>query len=162
MKKLNKRQIIILAIAALCILYAAYELLIAGPAAKKTKTESKPVASQSFVSALSTDLMKYTIAGADAFIKERAEMSWSKNPFWDRLAYREYVGKEAGSGAAANIIYSGYVDAGPKKMAIINGWEYEAGEFLEIEGYTLKSVSPTRVLIINRNTGGEFYVPIQE
>jgi len=35
MDKLNKRQIIILAVAALFALYAAYEFLIARPSAKK-------------------------------------------------------------------------------------------------------------------------------
>ena len=47
-------------------------------------------------------------------------------------------------------------------MAIINGWEYEAGQSLDVEGYLLKRVTPSRVLIINRTTGGETYVPIQE
>ena len=40
MKKLEKRQIIILAIAALFVLYAIYDLLIAGPAAKKASKQA--------------------------------------------------------------------------------------------------------------------------
>jgi len=161
MKKLEKRQIIILAIAALFVLYAAYELLIAGPVAKKTKTETGPVEIQSFVNTLSNDLVKYRITGSDAYIAKSAETDWGKNPFWERTSYREFAGNETGSGAV-NIIYSGYVDTGRKQMAIINGWEYEAGEFLDIEGYVLKSVTPARVLIVNRNTGGELYIPIRE
>jgi len=43
MKKLNKRQIIILAVAGVLVLYAAYELLLAGPSNKK----AQPVASAS-------------------------------------------------------------------------------------------------------------------
>lgn len=162
MKKLNKRQIIILSVAALCVLYAAYEFLIAGPAAQKAKTQVQPVHIESFVNTLSNDLVKYKVAGSDAYVAKRAETDWGKSPFWERSAYREFVGNEAGGGTAAKIIYSGYVDTGRKRMAIINGWEYEAGESIDIEDYALKSVTPERVLIIKRNTGGELYIPIQE
>jgi hypothetical protein len=161
MKKLNTRQIIILAIAALCVLYAAYEFLIAGPSAKKVKTETNPIQIASFVNTLSNDLMKNKIVGSDAYIAKIAEKDWGKSPFWERASYREFVGNEAGSGVA-KIIYSGYVDTGRKKMAIINGWEYELGESIDIEGYVLKSVTPSSVLIVNRNTGGELNISIQE
>ena len=161
MKKLDKRQIIILVIAALFVLYAAYEYLIAGPAAKKAKTEIKPVEIASFVEALNNDFVKYKAAGADAYIVRKAQTEWSKNPFWERNSYREFAGNAAGS-STSRIIYSGYVDTGGKQMAIINGWEYAAGESLDMEGYVLKSVTPTRVLISNRNTGGELSIPIQE
>ena len=165
MKKLNTRQIIILAIAALCVLYAVYELLIARPAAQKAKavaTENNTVAVQSFVNTLSSDLTKYKVAGVDAYIAKRAEADWNKNPFWEKTSYREFAGKEEGGVAAAKIIYSGYVETGGKKVAIINSFEYEAGEKLDVEGYVLKQVTPLRVLVVNRETGSELYVPIQE
>ena len=38
MAKLEKREIILIVIAALFVLYAAYEYLISGPAGKKVKT----------------------------------------------------------------------------------------------------------------------------
>lgn len=161
MKKLEKRQIIILAVTALVVLYAAYEFLIAGPAAKKAKTGSKPADISLFVDALNNDLVKYKAVGVDAYIAKKAEAEWGKNPFWERYAYREFAGNDAGS-SASRIVYSGYVDTGGKQMAIINGWEYATGESLEIEGYVLKNVNPARVLIINRNTGGELSIPIQE
>jgi len=40
-------------------------------------------------------------------------------------------------GVLAKIIYSGYVDSGRNKMAVINGLEYRIGEQLELEGYVL-------------------------
>jgi hypothetical protein len=166
MKKLNKRQIIILAIAALGILYAGYELLIARPAAKKDKTEATPVETAAFVNTISNDLLKNKVTGVDIYIAGKAETEWGKSPFWEKTSYREFVRKEVDDGgkgqAGPKIIYSGYVDIGNKKMAIINGWEYEAGDALEIEGYVLKRVTPSRVLLVNRKLGGELYVTIQE
>lgn len=165
MKKLNTRQIIILAIAALCVLYAVYELLIARPAAQKAKaaaTESNAVEAQSFVKTISNDLMKHKVVGVDAYIAKRAEANWNKSPFWEKTSYREFVGKEEGGVAAIKIIYSGYVETGGKKVAIINSFEYVAGEKIDVEGYVLKQVTPSRVLVVNRETGSELYVPIQE
>lgn len=162
MKKLNNRQIIIIAVAVLFVFYAIYELVLVGGVAKKVETGIRPGARESFVTGLNKDLTKYAIAKTESYIIERAQMNWNKNPFWDRSAYREYVGQETSGDRAAKIVYSGYVDAGKKKLAIINGWEYEAGDSLDIKGYVLKSVAPSRVLILNRNTGSDFYVPIQE
>jgi hypothetical protein len=33
---------------------------------------------------------------------------------------------------------------------------------LEIEGYVLKRITPSKVSIVNRNTGSEVEIPIQE
>jgi len=162
MKKLEKRQIIILAIAALFVLYAIYELLIAGPAAKKAKTVSTPAEIEAVVNTLSGDLMKYRAGGVDAYLAKRAETEWGKSPFWERESYRIFAGNKEGSVAGVKFIYSGYVDTERSKIAIINGVEYQTGEALEIEGYELKSVMPESVLIVNRRTGSQLSVPIQE
>jgi hypothetical protein len=165
MDKLNKRQIIILSIAALCVVYVAYELLIASPASNKIKTNENNQEISTLVSGLTNDLMKNVQAGMDAYIIARAEADWEKNPFWDRSAYKEWAaiqGASGGSGSAAKIIYSGYVDAGKMKIAIINGLEYRIGEQLEMEGYVLKRVTPSKVLIVNKNTGSEVEIPMQE
>ena len=165
MDKLNKRQIIILSIAALCVVYAAYELLIASPAGNKVKTNENKQEISTLVSSLTNDLMKDTQAGMDAYIIARAEADWQKNPFWDRSLYKEWAaiqGAAGGSGSAAKIIYSGYVDAGKIQIAIINGLEYRVGEQLEMEGYVLKRVTPSKVLIVNKNTGSEVEIPIQD
>jgi hypothetical protein len=165
MGKLNKRQIIILCIAAICVVYALYEYLIASPASKKVITIDKKQEISDLVSGLTNDVIKDAEAGMDAYIIARAEADWQKNPFWDRSSYKEWAaiqGAGGGSGSAAKIIYSGYVDAGKMKIAIINGLEYRVGEQLEMEGYVLKRVTPSKVLIVNKNTGSEVEIPIQD
>ena len=164
MKKLEKRQIIILAVAAIFALYAAYELLIAGPAAKKAKMHAAAAQTESVANVTGATVAGYQVSAAEAYIVKIAETDWNKNPFWEKASYQEFAGKEAGAPAVntAKIIYSGYMESGRKKVAIINGAEYEIGEALDIEGYVLKSVSPSRVVVVNRNTGDALTVPIQE
>lgn len=162
MSKLNKRQIVILAIMVIAILFAVYDFFIGQPASKKAKTEAKPVEVESFVNTVTNDIVKEKITGIDTYIIKKAEMEWNKNPFWTKSEYREFAGKEAGGGIEAKIMYSGYVDTGRKRMAIINGFEYTPGDALELEGYVLKSVTPAQILIVNRETGSELIIPIQE
>ncbi len=163
MAKLNKRQIIILGIAALFVLYAAYDYLILGPAGKKVETGTNSPEINTFVNNLQNDLMKDITAGVDAYIIGRAEADWQKNPFWERHSYKEWAAREGAAGVSASkIIYSGYVDSGKKKLAVINGLEYRVGEQLEMEGYILKGITPSKVLIVNKNTGNEVEIPIQE
>lgn len=161
MAKLNKRQIIILAIAALFVVYAAYEYLIAGPAAKKAKAVANPAQINTFVSDIQSDLIKDITAGVDAYIISMAEKDWQRNPFWERSSYKEWAAREGGTGSG-KIIYSGYVDSGKKKLAVINGLEYRIGEQLEMEGYVLKNITPLKVILLNKNTGSEIEIPIQE
>jgi len=164
MKKLEKRQIIILAVAALFALYAAYELLIVGPSAKKAKIKAAAAQAESVADGTGSDVASYQITAAEAYIVTKAETDWGKSPFWEKASYREFAGKEAGAPAvnAVKIIYAGYMESGRKKIAIINGVEYERGESLEIEGYVLKNVTKSNVVVVNRKTGDELSVPIQE
>ena len=165
MRKFNKRQIIILGLAFLFLLYAAYELAIVRPAEKKAKVDINPTRVSDFLTTVNAELAGSKAAAVDEYIARRAETKWDNSPFWDRASYREWAGGASGShqaGSAVKIIYSGFVDVGGKQMAVINGWEYAAGEALEMEGYILKRITPFRVIIENRNTGSELAVPIQE
>jgi len=164
MDRLKKREIIILVIAALFILYAGYEYLIAGPASKKVKTSTESVNINTSSTGITKDLGKDKITDFDAYVIRRMEADWGKNPFWKKDLYKEWGNREgvAKSGVLAKIIYSGYVDSGKHKMAVINGFEYRIGEQLEIEGYVLKQITPSKVLIFNKNTGNKEDIPLQE
>ena len=123
---------------------------------------AKPAEIEAVVKTLSGDLMKYKAGGVDAYLTKRAETDWGKSPFWERESYRVFAGDKEGGVGGVKFIYSGYVDTGREKIAIVNGVEYQTGEALEIEGYELKSVMPESVLIVNRKTGSQLSVPMQE
>jgi hypothetical protein len=169
MDKLKTREKIIIGIAALGVLYAGYVYLIE-PAMNKTKTTDKKqeISAPAPVNSVKNDVIKDADAGRQEYIIARAEANWKKNPFVDRKSssYKEWASIQraaaASSGGAGKIVYSGYVDAGTKKIAIIDGLEYQAGDQLEMEGYVLKQVTPFQVLILNKNTGIEAEIPISE
>jgi hypothetical protein len=163
MASIKKREIVILVIAALFILYAAYVYLIAGHlAGNKVKTSEDSVKIEEFISGLTNDLSKNKLSDFDNYIVKRTQVGWSKNPFLKKDLYRAWLAKDGVGTASLKMIYSGYVDSGKNRIAVINGVEYRAGEQLEEKGYTLKQITPSKVLIFDKNTGSDLEIPIQE
>ncbi len=164
MLKLNKRQIIIIIIAIAAIVFAAYSFMSGGKTPKDAK-ESNPAGKDDYISRLAGDLMKSSVTVADAYIVSRAEADWGKNPFWEKGSYREWAIRDevkSKDDPAAKIIYSGYIDVGKKKMAVINGLEYSVGDKLEVEGYVLKKITAAKVVINNKARGSELEILLQE
>lgn len=97
------------------------------------------------------DTIKAASSDASALVIRKAEAAWTQDPFLEirkpQPARAEAAApKEAGRGPV-NLVYSGFIEIGAKRMAIINGMEYEAGDTVNPGGFTVKSVLPTKVLI---------------
>jgi hypothetical protein len=62
-----------------------------------------------------------------------------------------------------NLVYNGFMELGSKRLAIINGQEYEAGDKLNPGGFTIKSILPTRVVLVSaQGEGAPIVLPLQE
>ena len=164
MASIKKREIVILVIAALFILYAAYVYLIAGHlAGNKVKTSEDSVKIEAFISGLTNDLSKNKLSDFDNYIVKRTQVGWSKSPFLKKDLYRAWLAKDgAGAAASLKLIYSGYLESGKSKMAIINNVEYRVDEELIEDGYVLKHIMPLKVIIYDKRTGNNLEIPIQE
>ena len=168
--KLEKREIIILVVAALFVLYAVYAYFIA-PSGKKVKatapgtavtaTTAGPVKTESFAGEINAELARNKISDFDKYVIKRAETQSRNNPFLKKDLYREWLAKD-NKGTTAKLIYSGYVDSKNNMVAIINGVEYKAGEKLVEEGYVLKRITPSKVFIFDKRTGSNLEILIQE
>jgi hypothetical protein len=89
------------------------------------------------------------------YVINRAESVWSKDPFSDRKVTNPSGAKKSVSGDTADMpprirpvfTYSGFMAVGDKRMAIINGMEYELNEELEIKGYYVDTIEQNWVII---------------
>jgi type II secretory pathway component PulC len=170
MAKMGKRQVIILAVMAIAILYAAFVYLAPNkkmiPGMDMTQ---KTADLNTFVTGLTASLGKESSKNPGSLIFSRAEKEWAQDPFLDSRSYKSWTqvkvtAAAAGAAAAPKIefVYSGYLEVDRKRMAIINGMEYREGEGLDTKGYVLKSVSPESVVIENRGIGATVNVPLLE
>jgi len=59
--------------------------------------------------------------------------------------------------------YTGFMQMGDIKFAIINGLEYATGDRLEQGDYILRSITPSRVVIVSTGPGKESHtLPLEE
>lgn len=169
MKKLTTRQIVILAVMLLAVLYAGYDFLSKGrKSAAAVDTGKKVEELGKLVNEITATLTKDTPSPATAHMIGQAEAPWPRDPFYEKIEAREVsvtreMARETALAAVkGKILYTGYLDTGRKKIAIINGNEYVSGDALDVEGYVLKSIDPTRITLYNKNTNLTIEIPLQD
>ena len=104
-----------------------------------------------------------------ASIVTSAEFEWLEDPFCDietfgRLREAETNGITDSTDQEDDFVYTGYVDMGNNKMAIVNGMEYKVGEDMKLEAGTffLENIYPSKVVIGNRSSGMLLDVPLKK
>lgn len=156
---MQTREKIIVFAALLAATYGAYSLFSASPNGRDSSTSSSdtPGDSRAFITALAGAMKKEDKADYGLYVMMRAESKWDKDPFFDRvnpfksqlsgkdtLTPEEHKGKLPGG---VSFTYSGYLEIGQERMAIINGLEYQAGESLEPSSFILREIYPKMVVI---------------
>jgi hypothetical protein len=169
MAKMGKREMIILGVMAVVILYAASDYLMPKKKTPGMDMVQKTAELKTFVTDLTASLGRDSSKNLGTLIFSRAEREWVQDPFLDGKSYKSWTqvkavtAKEAGVAAPkVEFVYSGYVEVGRQRMAVINGMEYSEGDGLDTKGYVLKSVSPSSVVIENRGMGATINVPLLE
>lgn len=155
-----KREKIIVFVMILAILYGVYAFFIA-PSSKRPKsisvsTDVKRVDTNKLMVDVSKVLKDDDSAIVDTYIVARAEEEWTNDPF-----YTENVSSGQHTGEV-KLVYIGYLEIGKRKIAIINGVDYQIGDELEMAGYRVKSISPSIVIVVNKEGQGKITIPLSE
>ena len=106
----------------------------------------------------------------DKYIIELAEAEWKQDPLIsaelkDRPESEIQKAKQVApvSIPDLSIAYTGFMQMGDIKFAIINGVEYATGDRLEQGDYILRSITPSRVVIVSTGPGKKRYIfPLEE
>jgi hypothetical protein len=172
MNKLNKRQILILGVMLVAVLYGAYEFFSTGRKGPTVVDTAKKAADlNTFIGDITVALTTDTSSPADAHMIKRAETPWSRDPFYERKSYRQLIvaDKPVQAGSIATFAvdkskfnYTGYLDMGSKKIAIVNGSEYAPGDALDVDGYVLNGIYPDRIVVYHRENRRTLDIPLQE
>ena len=165
---MSKREKIIVLTAVLAALYGAYILLLPSPSKKsetvavdRSVSQGISTASESkLVREISDVLKDDESTRTEAYIADRAEEEWTNDPFSTSdifnsektEGYTENIEKD-------NLIYSGYLEVGGRKTAIINGMDYQTGDELENSGYKVGRINSSSVIIIDKTSGEKTKIP---
>ena len=162
---MTNREKIIVGLAALALGYGAMELLL--PRAKVAPV-SQPQSLEglnAFITKVA-DATRVGTAEAGAIVIQKAEAAWKQDPFLEIQKAKAVKPPDKPTTETArlpNLVYNGFMELGSKRLAIINGQEYEAGDKLNPGGFTIKSILPTRVVLVSaQGEGAPIVLPLQE
>lgn len=155
---MSKREKIIMGCMIAAVLFGAYSLLFDSGSKKsllKVKVSAQGPPIQQYVIELIGQLKKVDANAADTSLLNQAQGTLNRNPFYREVASAEDADaavemekriREAPR-AAAHFSYTGYVEMGKTRLAILNGREFAEGDLLNAEGMYLKKISHTAVVI---------------
>jgi len=162
---MSKREKIVVFAALVAVIYAVYSLFMASPS-KQTNidTNKKKMGTIKFIANLSEGLDKDALQKTDIYIIARAEAEWEKDPFLKTELAKEskIPNQPMPLEQEVSFTYSGYIKMGDKKLAIINGVEYETGEELKLAGYIVERIEPLKVVIRGKEKQTIIIAPIKE
>ena len=162
---MTNREKIIVGVAALALGYGAVQVLL--PRAN-VASGLQPKAHEG-LNAFITKVADATRAGTNAtgaIVIAKAEAAWKQDPFIEipkAKTAETTATRPKETARPSNLAYNGFIELGSKRLAIINGQEYEAGEKLNPGGFTIKSILPTRVVVVPaQGEGAPVVLPLQE
>ena len=173
MGKLNRRQIVILGIMLLAVFYGGYDFFSTG---RKSHTVVDQTRKTTDLNALMGDITSALTTEAsspvEAYMIKRAEAAWPRDLFYEPINKHEEALEKAAAHAQqveaetssikGQLSYTGYLDTGSRKIAIVNGYEYVAGDSLDVEGYVLKGIYPGKIVIFNKINQLSIEIPLKE
>lgn len=167
---MTTREKIIVGVMCLTIAYGAYELMGARKPKAKTSPQADPVAElKNFVLEVSQKLVGDKLGEEYQYMIEQAGDQWTKDPFLHsstslkkNLTERVLPKKLVPTERPPELTYTGFMQIGDTRMAILNGIEYARGESLNLKDYFVKDILPTRVVIGRLNNLETIQLPIAE
>lgn len=147
--------------AAGALVYGLYVLLLPPSKTASTVIPGDQVAEiEKLVADVTDGLNKEKLSEVEGYIIRRAQAPWARDPFYQRPFTETEKVQEMEE--EVPFIYSGYLELGSSRVAIINGRDYQVGEALEESGYKLERILPERVVIVKENLNKKIIIPHQE
>jgi hypothetical protein len=162
---MTNREKIIVGLAALALSYGAIELLLPRAKVASVPQPQSLEGLNAFITKVA-DATRVGTAEAGAIVIQKAEAVWKQDPFLEIQKAKAVKPPDKPTTETArlpNLVYNGFMELGSRRLAIINGQEYEAGDKLSPGGFTIKSILPTRVVLVSaQGEGAPIVLPLQE
>ena len=162
---MSKREKIILVVMLLAVIYGIYAIFLSSP--KKVSFQGTEAELETLDKLVTEMSQQEDLSEKDAYTIAMAEEGWPTDPFykkevsWVRASY-EPSGSTADAPQEVSFNYTGYMETDRKRLAIINGVEYQTGEELDPGGYIVQGIFDNRVLIEVKGKQRRIVVPIVE
>lgn len=158
---MGKREKILVFLMIAAIAFGAYELFLSSPVGRNRPAPGPaPRTASEIAGTIAKQAQEAELDRPRQYVLELAAMPWENNPFYLRPEAREKgLQTPGGQKKEPSFTYTGYLEIGDRRMAIINGLEYAAGDEIENEAAIVHSITPRHVVIDLKETGRKITVP---
>ena len=131
------------------VAYGVYTVFFSAPREASISSSHKETDTlDSFVNKIAKQT-KTGLSKEQTYILQKARAEWKQDPFIQirpKLT-RDEAAERQPLVVNSKILYTGFLEMGNKRLAIINGMEYEVGDTLERTGLVVRNISPSRVVV---------------
>jgi hypothetical protein len=146
---MSNREKIIVGLMVLAVTYGVYVMFFES----SQKTNKFIAGGDRELEALNTfitkvaDKTKSGLSEKQAYILNKAQTAWKQDPLVQLEAKKVAVDTGPEPVLDARVRYTGFLQMGDTRLAIINGMEYEAGDRLEPGGFIIRRISAEQVVV---------------
>jgi len=172
LKNISRREKIIIGLMTLALLYGLFELLWQPVKKDSTDMGEDNKALNELIAGIGQGMPGEGLTQAEQYILASAQNEWPQDPFSDvpldmlegndEADIEEEVADTQISEFSPSFTYSGFLIMGDKKIAIIDGQEYEKGDDLISGLHTVQDIDPEKVSIRDKKSSRIIIVPIRE
>lgn len=160
---MGKREKVLIAFMVLAIGYGGFELFYSpGPRGVETRDLIEVKAAQELAKSVSDSMKEAGLDQDQKYILEAASSVWSKNPFYSWPVPEDTREEALPEEEREVMIYSGYIEMGRARLAVINGLEYEIGEELAGGRFVVTRITPSNVTVQSRKSQQELTIPYKD
>jgi hypothetical protein len=162
---ISKREQIIIAVTLLAALYAGWQLLFSRNAGNQSPSAVKDKPADEFLMEVAQGLALNRPTEIEKAVLEKTERPWPADPFVQTVPSSQTTGTDTSSQSTGTLpdsfSYTGYIEAGHHRLAIIGGTEYEIGDMVADSLLTVRGISPGQVLLEDPE-GRRYSAPLQD
>lgn len=146
---MSNREKIIVGLMVLSVIYGIY--IIFFESSRQTRTaRTSGDRELEMLSTFITKVAEKTKSGPSkeqAYILNKAQAAWKQDPLIQLEAKKIEVDTGPEPVLDSKVQYTGFLQMGDTRLAIINGMEYEAGDQLEPGGFIIRDILPNHVVV---------------
>ena len=160
---MTNREKIIVGLMLIVVVYGVYTLFLSSPSETKISGQQNLETLNTFVAKIA-DKAKSGLSKKQSYVLQKAKTKWKQDPLIQMREAPKVEEEEVIMPAMkSKIVYTGFLQMGNKRLAIISGMEYEAGDKLEPGGFIVRNINPNHVVLGTSNTGKQtFIIPMEE
>ena len=146
---MSNREKIIVALMVLSVIYGVYIIFFESP--KQATSfggggDRELEALNTFITKVA-DKTKSGTSKQQAYVLQKAQNIWKQDPLVQLETQKVEVDTGPESVKDTRVQYTGFLEMGDTRLAIISGMEYEIGDRLEPGGFVIRRILPSHVVV---------------